>query len=133
MREAGSRCELLDSTSRTGSKSRRGVKEYAARPASIQSASRMRIGIIGAGIWGNNHALALTTHPRCTVAMICDRDEERARTTAERFGCAWTTSTEELAGAVDAVTIATPDHLHRETTAAMLRTGQHVMVERHVT
>jgi predicted dehydrogenase len=39
---------------------------------------------------------------------------ERARTTAERFGCAWTTSTEELARAVDAVTIATPDHLHRD-------------------
>ena len=22
------------------------------------------IGIVGAGIWGRNHALALTTHPR---------------------------------------------------------------------
>jgi len=106
------------------------VKEYAVLAASVQSASLMRIGIIGAGIWGNNHALALTTHPRCTVAMICDRDEARARTTAERFGCAWTTSTEELAAAVDAVTIATPDHLHREPTVAMLRAGKHVMVEK---
>src|SRR5262245_17740065 len=90
----------------------------------------MRIGIIGAGIWGNNHALALSTHPRCTVAMICDRDETRARTAAERFGCAWTTSTEDLSRAVDAVTIATPDHLHREPTVAMLRAGKHVMVEK---
>ena len=96
-----------------------------------QSASLMRIGIIGAGIWGNNHALALTTHPRCTVAMICDRDEARARPTAERFGCAWTTSIgragRERRRCRD---VATPDHLHREPTVAMLRAGKHVLVEK---
>ena len=30
------------------------------------------VGIVGAGIWGTNHALALTTHPRARVRMICD-------------------------------------------------------------
>ena len=87
--------------------------------------------IIGAGIWGTNHALALTTHPRCTVAMICDRDEARARTAGERFGCAWTTSLDDVAASdVEAVTIATPDHLHREPAVAMLRAGKHVLVEK---
>lgn len=93
--------------------------------------TNVKVGIIGAGIWGTNHALALTTHPRCTVVMICDRDEGRARQAGERFGCAWTTSLEELAnGDVDAVTIATPDHLHREPAVAMLREGKHVLVEK---
>ena len=55
------------------------------------------VGIVGAGIWGSNHALALTTHPRARLAMICDRDPDRARRAGERFGCAWTTDIEELA------------------------------------
>ena len=91
----------------------------------------VRVGIIGAGIWGTNHALALTTHPRCSVAVICDRDQARARSAAERFGCAWTTSLDDVAASdVEAVTIATPDHLHREPVIAMLSAGKHVLVEK---
>ena len=78
------------------------------------------VGIVGAGIWGSNHALALTTHPAAHVVVICDRDEARARRAGERFGCAWTTSLDDLAKSdVQAVTIATPDHLHREPALAM--------------
>jgi predicted dehydrogenase len=91
----------------------------------------VKIGIIGAGLWGTNHALALATHPRCTVRLICDREEGRARSLAERFGCAWTTSLDQIASSdVDAVTIATPDHLHAAPTLAMLRAGKHVLVEK---
>ncbi len=91
----------------------------------------IRVGIIGAGIWGTNHALALTTHPACSVAVICDRDQARARRAGERFGCAWTTSLDDVAASdVEAVTIATPDHLHREPVVAMLGAGKHVMVEK---
>jgi predicted dehydrogenase len=91
----------------------------------------VKIGIVGAGIWGRNHALALTSHPRSNVAIICDRDEARARALAEKYGCAWTTSLEALGESdVEAVTIATPDHLHMEPTLAMLRAGKHVLVEK---
>jgi predicted dehydrogenase len=91
----------------------------------------IKIGIVGAGIWGRNHALALTTHPRSNVAIICDRDEARARTLAEKYGCAWTTSLAAVAASdVEAVTIATPDHLHKEPTLVMLRAGKHVLVEK---
>jgi predicted dehydrogenase len=91
----------------------------------------IRVGIIGAGIWGTNHALALTTHPRSSVTVICDRDQATARRAGERFGCAWTTSLDDVAGSdVEAVTIATPDHLHREPVVAMLGAGKHVLVEK---
>jgi predicted dehydrogenase len=87
--------------------------------------------IVGAGIWGTNHALALTTHPRCTVTLICDREEARARSAGERFGCAWTTDPDEVAASdVEAVTVATPDHLHREPVVQMLLAGKHVLVEK---
>ncbi len=95
------------------------------------SGPRVRIGIVGAGIWGRNHALALASHPPAELAIICDRDEARARQLAEEHGCAWTTSLDELAASdVQAVTIATPDHLHAAPTLQMLASGKHVLVEK---
>jgi predicted dehydrogenase len=94
-------------------------------------AEKVSIGIVGAGIWGRNHALALAGHPRGSVDLVCDRDERRARSLAEKVGCRWVTSLAEVAAsAVDAVTIATPDHLHREPAVVMLEAGKHVMVEK---
>ena len=51
----------------------------------------VRIGIVGAGLWGGTHAVALKDHPGCTLAVICDRDAHRAQTLAGQCGCAWTT------------------------------------------
>jgi len=94
-------------------------------------AEKVRIGIIGAGIWGRNHALALADHPRGEITIICDRDEARARALAEKFGTRWTTKPDDVAESdVQAVTIATPDHLHREPAVAMLEARKHVMVEK---
>lgn len=91
----------------------------------------VRVGIVGAGLWGGNHAVALTDHPGCTVAVICDRDAHRAQVLAERCGCAWTTDLAEVAASdVDAVTVATPDHLHAEPVLTMLAAGKHVLVEK---
>ena len=95
------------------------------------SGPRVRIGIVGAGIWGRNHALALAGHAPAELAIVCDRDEARARQLAEKYGCAWTTSLDELAASdVHAVTIATPDHLHAAPTLLMLGAGKHVLVEK---
>jgi len=91
----------------------------------------IRIGIVGAGLWGSNHALALSTHPGCAVVLICDRDEGRARGLAQRIGCGWTTSVDQVAASdVDAVTIATPDHQHAAPALAMLAAGKHLLVEK---
>ncbi len=95
------------------------------------SRKTVKIGIVGAGIWGANHALALKDYDRADVKLICDLDETRARTLASQIGCGWTTSLDDVASSdVAAVTIATPDHLHREPTIRMLRAGKHVMVEK---
>jgi predicted dehydrogenase len=94
-------------------------------------AEKVSIGIVGAGIWGRNHALALAGHPRGSVDLVCDRDERRARALAEKVGCRWVTRLAEVAAStVAAVTIATPDHLHREPAVVMLEAGKHVMVEK---
>ena len=95
------------------------------------SRKKVRLGIVGAGIWGSNHALALHDHPHTDLKLICDLDEVRAKTLADKFGCAWTTSLDSLASSdVQAVTIATPDHLHRDPAIHMLQAGKHVLVEK---
>jgi predicted dehydrogenase len=87
--------------------------------------------IVGAGLWGANHARALAAHPRVALTLVCDRDETRARTLAEQYGCAWTTSLAAAAASeTRAATVATPDHLHTEPALAMLRAGKHVLVEK---
>jgi predicted dehydrogenase len=66
--------------------------------------------------------------------MVCDLDEERARSYGERYGCAWTTDVEELAASdVEAVSVATPDHTHFAPVSRLLEAGKHVLVEKPLT
>ena len=72
-------------------------------------ARSVKTGIVGAGIWGTNFALALRDYARADLIVICDLNEARAKLAAQKFGCAWTTDIESLAsGDVGAATIATP-------------------------
>ncbi len=92
---------------------------------------RLPLVIVGAGLWGANHARALLAHPGVRIALVCDSDEARARALADTCGCAWTTDLDAAARAdVVAATVATPDHLHAGPTLAMLRAGKHVLVEK---
>jgi len=91
----------------------------------------VKTAIVGAGVWGANHALALQSHAAAELAVICDLDENRARAAAERFGCDWSTQLSDvLSSDVEAVTIATPDHLHREPAVAALLAGKSVLIEK---
>jgi predicted dehydrogenase len=90
--------------------------------------------VIGAGIWGENHAMALATYPIVELAWICDLNAERAKRLADRVGCRWTTEVAELAASdVEAVGIATPDHAHKAPCLAMIEAGKHVLVEKPLT
>jgi len=44
---------------------------------------RVKMAVIGAGIWGENHAVALSTHPGVELVSICDLNGERARALAD--------------------------------------------------
>jgi predicted dehydrogenase len=95
---------------------------------------RVKMAVIGAGIWGENHAMAFATYPVVELGWICDLDAGRARRLAEKVGCRWTTEIGELAASdVEAVSIATPDHTHQAPCLAMIAAGKHVMVEKPFT
>src|SRR5271165_4073108 len=95
---------------------------------------RIKMAVIGAGIWGENHAVAFSSYPIVDLAYICDLSAERARKLAEKVDCRWTTSLDEIAKSdVEAVSIATPDHAHKVPCLAMIAAGKHVMVEKPFT
>ena len=97
------------------------------------SSARLRVGVIGAGVMGSNHARVLAGLPGVTLVGIVDPlPEHRARAT-EIAGCrAFDELDELLAEGVDAVTIAAPTHLHHEIALACIARNIHILVEKPI-
>src|SRR6202048_3863908 len=93
----------------------------------------LRVGVVGAGVMGSNHARVLVGLPDVTMVGIVDPlAEHRARAT-ELAGCrAFATLDELIAEGVDAVTIAAPTHLHHEISLACITRNIHTLVEKPV-
>lgn len=88
---------------------------------------------IGAGLFGSWHAMAYGRHPLVDFRAVCDLDESRARQVAETHGAArYTTRLDDILNdpAIKAVSVATPDHAHREVAVACARAGKHLLVEK---
>src|SRR6478736_2142600 len=101
--------------------------------AKAGAARELRVGVIGAGVMGSNHARVLAGLPGVTLVGIVDPlPEHRARATA-LAGCRAFEVLEELFDEdVDAITIAAPTHLHHEIALACITRNIHIMVEKPV-
>lgn len=91
----------------------------------------VRIGIVGTRR-GASHNAVFRTHPGCEIVAVCDIREERAKVLAQALGVqCWHTDLDALFAdeAVNAVYVATPDHLHGEMNVRALRAGKHVLSE----
>src|ERR1700710_3336631 len=93
----------------------------------------LRVGVVGAGVRGSNHARVLAGLPDTTLVGIVDPlPAHRARAT-ELTGCRTFATLEELiAEGIDAVTIAAPTHLHHEVALACIARGIHILVEKPI-
>ena len=93
----------------------------------------LRVGVIGAGVMGSNHARVLAGLPDTTLVGIVDPlPAHRARAT-ELAGCRTFASLDELiAEGVDAVTIAAPTHLHHEIALACIAHGIRVLARQAI-
>jgi len=97
---------------------------------------KVKVGVIGLGTMGEQYIRAFRNHTLAEVTAVASRAATRARDIAERYSIA--TACEdwhELIGRpdVDAVYVATPDHLHYEPARAALEAGKHVLIEKPIT
>lgn len=94
---------------------------------------RIGFGVIGAGLFGENHALVYSRLPGVELIAVCDQNEERAREVAERYGARahYTDYAQLLAESdISAVSIATPDFAHSEIALAAAQAGKHILCEK---
>lgn len=94
----------------------------------------IRLGLIGAGIMGADHARLFAEEvPGTALQFICDADAVRARRVAEAAGAQHIAS-DPLAvindKSVDAVVIAAPDQFHAALTIACIEAGKPVLCEK---
>ncbi len=98
------------------------------------TSSQIRVGVLGLGaIAQTAHLPVLSKMRGVTIAALCDMDFPKARSLAQRFGvrdaC---TDIEELLEVpdLDAVVVATPNHLHEVHVLSALKARKHVICER---
>src|ERR1700681_1091460 len=109
------------------------VSRGSASGQDAEAKSAIRIGVIGAGIMGSNHARVLAGLPDATLVGIVDPLPEHRSRATEFAGCRAFASLEELIDeGVDAVTVAAPTHLHHEISLACIARGIHVLVEKPI-
>ncbi|MEW6769058.1 MAG: Gfo/Idh/MocA family oxidoreductase [Pseudomonadota bacterium] len=97
------------------------------------AARALRVGVIGAGVMGTNHARVLAGLPDVTLVGIVDPLPAHRARAEEIVGCKTYQVVEELLDAgVDAVSIAAPTHLHRDVSLACIARKIHVLVEKPI-
>lgn len=92
----------------------------------------LRLGIVGAGIMGQKVADAVSVLGDAAVTAVVDPDTERASALAEGSGADVFAALPALvsAGAVDAVYVGAPHHLHEDACVTALGAGLHVLVDK---
>ncbi len=98
----------------------------------MSSTEKLRVAVVGAGILGSRHARVFAEQPDCELIAVVDINSVRAEQVAQAHGArAFTDYAAMLQSVeVDAVAIATPDHLHRAPVVTALQAGKHVFVEK---
>lgn len=94
-----------------------------------------KIALIGAGVWGKIHALLFTQHPAVDLVAVCDVDPAKARALAVESGLSpdYAFSDHRVmldTVACDAVSIVTPDTLHRQLAVDCAERKKHILLEK---
>ena len=91
---------------------------------------RLRVGVAGAGVFGNYHAQKAAASARTELVGVFDLDHSRAEALASPFGAAAFDSYTDLLSEVDALIVAVPATGHAELVEAALQADRHVLVEK---
>jgi UDP-N-acetylglucosamine 3-dehydrogenase len=93
----------------------------------------LRVGVVGVGVMGSNHARVLASLGGVQLVGVADPDRGQAQFVANALGTTAVESVDALlALGLDAVTIAAPTHLHHDIALACIKRGVHVLVEKPI-
>lgn len=95
--------------------------------------SSIKMGVIGVGSMGKNHARVCASLPGIDLVYVCDTDSATASSVAQEYGCVATTDPADLIGKVDAVSVVAPTCEHYRLGQMFLANKIHVLMEKPVT
>jgi len=93
---------------------------------------KTRVGVVGVGHIGKNHARLYAELPTAQFTAIYDTDRAVAERIAGEFAVKAAASLEEFAEQVDAASVATPTSTHFEIGRELLAGGKHLLVEKPI-
>jgi predicted dehydrogenase len=93
----------------------------------------VRLGVVGVGIMGFNHARVLADLANVELVGVADPDRSQAMRVGKALGCEAVASHKNLIDlGVDAVIVAAPTHLHHPIAIDCIGAGLHVLVEKPI-
>src|SRR3989338_457021 len=94
----------------------------------------LRVGVIGVGSMGMNHARVYADLDRVQLVAVADSNAEAVQKVARKCNAkAYTDFTQLLDDeAIDAVSIAVPTSMHKQVAMAALQKGKHVLLEKPI-
>jgi predicted dehydrogenase len=93
----------------------------------------LRIGVVGVGHIGSNHARLYAELPSAKFAAVYDVDAGRANAIGRKYGAVSARSLEQFCEMVDAASVATPTGTHYEIARPLLSRGKHLLIEKPIT
>ncbi|HEX4230684.1 MAG TPA: Gfo/Idh/MocA family oxidoreductase [Bryobacteraceae bacterium] len=94
--------------------------------------SAVRAIVVGAGVFGRNHARAITALPDVQLSAIVDTDFSRAQALAQEFDSHAFSSVDQIIGRAEAAIVATPTSTHEMVAGQLLEAGMDVLVEKPI-
>ncbi len=94
---------------------------------------KLRVGVVGVGHIGGNHARIYSELPNVEFVAIRETDPVRSAENARKFAVPSATSLDEFAGLIDAASVATPTSSHFSIAQDLLTRGKHLLIEKPIT
>jgi predicted dehydrogenase len=94
---------------------------------------KLRVGVIGVGHIGGNHARLYYEIDSADLTAVYDVDSARASAAGKKFRATVAESLEQFSDLVDAASVATPTSTHFAVARSLLERGKHLLVEKPIT
>jgi predicted dehydrogenase len=93
---------------------------------------KLRIGVVGVGHIGKNHARLYAGLPAAEFTAVYDIDQSRAQQIANEFGVRAASSLRDFAEQIDAASVSTTTSAHFEVGRDLLGRGKHLLIEKPI-